>query len=57
MLTKEEELYVDADIRNKYEFYNYGHAIEILHESFPEEWRELQECLRKLKLTLADIQV
>ena len=47
--------YIDADILNKYEYYNYGHALEILHESFPEEWRELQDCLRKLRLTIADI--
>ena len=35
--------------------YNYGHALEILHESFSDEWRELQDCLRKLRLTVADI--
>lgn len=50
------EKYIDADILEKFEYRDYGHALEILHESFPEEWRELQECLRKLKLTVADIQ-
>ena len=49
------EMYVDADLLKKFEFYSYGHALEILHDAFPEEWRELQECLRKLKLTIADI--
>ncbi len=49
------EKYIDQDIREKYEFYNYGHALEILHESFSDEWRELQDCLRKLRLTVADI--
>ena len=49
------EKYVDADLLEKFEFYSYGHALEILHDAFPEEWRELQECLRKLKLTVADI--
>ena len=29
--------------------------LEILHESFPEEWGEIQESLRQLKLTIADI--
>ena len=48
-------MYVDADLLKKFEFYSYGHALEILHDAFPEEWRELQECLRKLKLTIADI--
>lgn len=49
------EKYVDTDLLEKFEFYSYGHALEILHDAFPEEWRELQECLRKLKLTIADI--
>jgi len=47
--------YIDSDILWKYEYRDYGHALEILHESFPEEWREIQDCLRKLKLTLQDI--
>ena len=47
--------YIDADILHKFEYRDYGHALEILHESFSEEWREIQECLRKLKLTVQDI--
>jgi hypothetical protein len=46
---------MDADILKKFEFRNYGHALEILYESFFEEWREIQECLRQLKLTVQDI--
>lgn len=49
------ERYIDSDLLDKFEFYNYGHALEILHDAFPVEWNELQECLRRLKLTLADI--
>ena len=49
------EQYIDEDIRNKFEFYNYGHALEILHESFPLEWGEVQECLRRFYLTVDDI--
>ncbi|MBO5569020.1 MAG: restriction endonuclease [Clostridia bacterium] len=49
------ERYIDADILEKFEYRDYGHALEILHESFKEEWREIQECLRKLKLNLQDI--
>lgn len=49
------EKYVDCDLLSKFEFYNYGHALEILHETFPIEWNEIQECLRKLHLTVADI--
>lgn len=47
--------YIDLDIQSKYEFFDYGHALEILHESFLEEWKEIQVALRQLKLTLADI--
>ncbi|MCI9483776.1 MAG: restriction endonuclease [Clostridiaceae bacterium] len=47
--------YIEADIRQKYEYYNCGHALEILHESFSEEWLELQECLRRFQLTPNDI--
>lgn len=47
--------YIDSDILEKFEYRDYGHALEILHESFPEEWNEIQDCLRKLKLTIDDI--
>lgn len=48
--------YIDPDIQSKFEFYDYGHALEILHESFPEEWKEIQNALRELKLTVAEVQ-
>lgn len=47
--------YIDDDIIDKFEFLDYGHALEILHESFYDEWKEIQESLRKLKLTVSDI--
>ena len=47
--------YIDLDVQSKYEFFDYGHALEVLHESFLEEWEEIQVALRQLKLTLADI--
>ena len=47
--------YVSEDILSKFEIYNYAHALEILHESFPEEWCELQDCFRRLKLSIADV--
>lgn len=49
------EKYINSGLLSKFEFRNYGHALEILHDAFPEEWKELQECLRRLKLTVADI--
>lgn len=47
--------YIDRDILSKYEYFDCGHALEILHESFQEEWKEIQNALRMLKLTAADI--
>ena len=49
------EKYIVRELLNKFEFYNYGHALEILHDAFPQEWEELQDCLMKLQLTLSDI--
>lgn len=46
---------IPADIREKFEFYNYGHALEILTQAFPDQWNELQDCFRKLQLSVADI--
>lgn len=39
----------------KYEFLNYGHALEILSEAFPEEWSDIQDCLGKIIISKADI--
>lgn len=47
--------YIAPEIQSKYEFFDYGHALEILHESFGEEWEEIQSALRQLKLTVDDI--
>ena len=49
------EQYIAPEILDKFEYHNYGHALEILHESFPNEWGEWQDCLKQLRLTIADI--
>ena len=46
---------VDKELLSKFEFYNYGHALEILNDAFPKEWSEIQDCLRQLKMTVSDI--
>lgn len=46
---------IPEDVQAKFEFYNYGHALEILTEAFPEEWAELLDCFRRLRLSLEDI--
>lgn len=49
------ENYLDTALLKRFEFRNYGHALEILHDAFPQEWKEVQECLKSLRLTLSDI--
>lgn len=41
--------------QKKFEFFNYGHALEILQGSFPEEWNEIQSALNTFRLSIADI--
>lgn len=48
-------LYGDPALYKCFEFYNYLHALEILATSYPEEWKEIQEALRKFQITLDDI--
>lgn len=47
--------YIDADLLDRFEFHNYNHAIEIITQAFPEAWREVVECLRKLDITTDDL--
>lgn len=47
--------YIRESLLQKYEFHNYGHALEILCEAFPEEWDELQDCLEHLRITVEDL--
>lgn len=51
----EEKKYIQENLLDKFEFQNYGHALEILNEAFPEEWKEIQECLEKLFISVDDI--
>ena len=46
---------IPQDLCEKFEFHNYGHALEILGQSFANEWHELQDCLRQLEITVADL--
>lgn len=49
------ERYIRPVLLEKFEFYNYGHAIEIITESFPVEWEDLQDCLEELEISQADL--
>jgi len=41
----------------KFEFHSYGHALEILGQSFPNEWHEILDSLRKLEITTSDLRM
>lgn len=47
--------FIPDDLIAMYEFFNYGHAVEILANSFPVEWNELLNALRKLHITKKDL--
>ena len=47
--------YIKASLLDKFEFQNYGHALEILHEAFPAEWDEIQTCLEQLSISVDDL--
>ena len=40
---------------DKYEFYDYGHALEIISNTYPEEWEDLKECLTLFSMSTEDI--
>lgn len=47
--------YIHESLLEKFEFQNYGHALEILKEAYPEEWEEIQNCLEQLTISLNDL--
>ncbi|MBO5126510.1 MAG: restriction endonuclease [Clostridia bacterium] len=49
------EKYIHKNLMDKFEFQNYGHALEILNEAYPEEWEEIQNCLEQLVISVEDI--
>lgn len=49
------EKWIPSDIIEKYECLNYNHAAEILSESFPTEYAEIMDALKKLVISKNDI--
>lgn len=47
--------YISPALLEKYEFYNYNHALEIITQAFPEEWNEIEESLMRLDITTNDL--
>lgn len=50
-----ENQYIRKNLLDKFEFQNYGHSLEILNEAFPEEWKDIQDCLENLSISLDDL--
>lgn len=49
--------YIRGSLLDKFEFQNYGHALEILNEAFPKEWNEIQDSLERLSISINDLKV
>lgn len=47
--------YIRESLCEKFEFQNYGHALEILNEAFEEQWNEIQDCLEQLTISVNDL--
>lgn len=54
-LLPEDKKYIDSSLWNRFEFHNYGHALEILADAFPTEWNEIQSSLRSLHINTNEI--
>jgi hypothetical protein len=49
------ETAIPADVREKFEFHNFGHALEILPQACPEEWEDLLHALRGFTIPLSEV--
>ena len=47
--------YIRADLLQKFEFHNYGHAMEILGQAFSTEWNDIQDCLQRLQISVEEL--
>ena len=46
---------LSKQLLEKYEFHDYGHAMEILTSTYPQEWLDLLACLEGFELSTSDI--
>lgn len=49
------ENYIPSELLKKFEFHDYGHALEILDQAFPNEWKEFQTALAQLEITSKEL--
>lgn len=50
-----EKYLTEPTLLKRYELFNYGHALEILHDAFLVEWQDIQTALLQVKLSIEDI--
>lgn len=46
---------IPAELSKKFEFHNFGHALEILPQAYPNEWSELMEALLNFSIPLSEV--
>lgn len=46
---------IPENLTERFEFHNYGHALEILSDAFSTEWDEVKKCLANLVITENDL--
>ena len=46
---------IPEDLKARFEFLSYGHALEILSDAFPQEWNEIQNSLRSLTISVDEL--
>ena len=47
--------YIAENLTDKFEFYNYNNAVEILAGAYQDEWWEICDCLSKLTISIEDL--
>ena len=45
--------YLSDGLQEKYEFYNYNHAVEIITQAFPGEWKDICDTLSAFSLDIS----
>ncbi len=53
-MSKQESLILD-DLRKKFEFHNFGHALEILQQACTEEWNDILTALGGFTIPLSEV--
>lgn len=48
--------YISPELRERYDFRNYNHALEILTQAFPAEWNDIKTFLSAFTITLRDLE-